>query len=101
VLSQAGLLSKWDGKPLKKDKGFVRPLAAHQHWHIDVSYEPERLRNAGFAHATLEEFDGPAGLEKWNIVCEEDPKERARLIVIVIVPVALVIVGRPTACQVG
>ena len=31
-------LSKWNGKPSKKGTGFERPLAAHQHWHIDVSY---------------------------------------------------------------
>jgi hypothetical protein len=38
VLSQAGLLSKWNGKPSKKGTGFAQPLAAHEHWHIDVSY---------------------------------------------------------------
>jgi putative transposase len=38
VLGQAGLLSKWNGKPSKKGTGFWHPLAAHQHWHIDVSY---------------------------------------------------------------
>ena len=38
VLGQAGLLSKWNGKPSKKGTGFAQPLAAHQHWHIDVSY---------------------------------------------------------------
>jgi putative transposase len=38
VLSQAGLLSKWNGRPSKKGTGFAQPLAAHQHWHIDVSY---------------------------------------------------------------
>src|SRR5690242_14626424 len=38
VLGQAGLLSKWNGKPSKKGSGFEQPLAAHQHWHIDVSY---------------------------------------------------------------
>jgi hypothetical protein len=38
VLSQGGLLSKWNGKPSKKGTGFEQPLAAHQHWHIDVSY---------------------------------------------------------------
>jgi transposase InsO family protein len=38
VLSQAELLSKWNGKPSKKGTGFEQPLAAHQHWHIDVSY---------------------------------------------------------------
>ena len=38
VLSQGGLLLKWNGKPSKKGTGFEQPLAAHQHWHIDVSY---------------------------------------------------------------
>src|ERR1044072_833929 len=38
VLGQAGLLSKWNGKPSKKGTGFEQPLAANQHWHIDVSY---------------------------------------------------------------
>ncbi len=38
VLGQAGLLSKWNGAPSKKGTGFEQPLAAHQHWHIDVSY---------------------------------------------------------------
>ena len=38
VLGQAGLLSKWNGKPSKKGTGFEQPLIAHQHWHVDVSY---------------------------------------------------------------
>ena len=38
VLGQAGLLSKWNGKPSKKGTGFEQPLAGHQHWHIDVAY---------------------------------------------------------------
>jgi len=38
VLSEAGLLSKWNGKPSKKGTGLAQPLDAHQHWHIDVSY---------------------------------------------------------------
>jgi transposase InsO family protein len=38
MLGQAGLLSKWKGKPSKNGTGFDQPLAAHQHWHIDVSY---------------------------------------------------------------
>jgi len=38
VLSKAGLLSKWNGKPSKKGTGFAQPLTAHQHWHIGVSY---------------------------------------------------------------
>jgi len=38
VLSQAGLLTKWNGQPSRKGTGFEQPLGAHQHWHIDVSY---------------------------------------------------------------
>lgn len=38
VLKTAGLLRKWNGKPSKKGTGFVQPIAAHEHWHIDISY---------------------------------------------------------------
>jgi putative transposase len=38
VLKQAGLLSRWKGKPSRKGMGFEQPLQAHQHWHIDISY---------------------------------------------------------------
>jgi putative transposase len=38
VLANAGLLNKWNGKKSKKGTGFVQPLEAHQHWHIDISY---------------------------------------------------------------
>jgi putative transposase len=38
VLGQAGLLAKWNGQPSKKGTGFAQPPAAHDHWHIDVSY---------------------------------------------------------------
>ena len=38
MLSQAGLLTTWNRKPSKKGTGFVQPLEARQHWHIDVSY---------------------------------------------------------------
>jgi putative transposase len=38
VLSGAGLLDRWNKKPSKKGTGFVQPLRAHEHWHIDVSY---------------------------------------------------------------
>jgi len=27
-----------EGKPSKKGTGFKQPLAAHQHWHCDISY---------------------------------------------------------------
>jgi transposase InsO family protein len=38
VLSEAGLLQRWNAKPSKKGTGFVQPLRPHDHWHIDVSY---------------------------------------------------------------
>ena len=38
VLSNAGLLNKFNGKKSKKGTGFVQPLKAHEHWHIDISY---------------------------------------------------------------
>jgi len=38
VLGQAGLLAKWNGAVSKKGTGFAQPPAAHEHWHIDVSY---------------------------------------------------------------
>ena len=38
VLQQAGLLSRWKGKPSRKGTGFEQPPHPHQHCHIDVSY---------------------------------------------------------------
>lgn len=38
VLKEAGLMRKWNGKESKKGTGFVQPLGAHEHWHVDVSY---------------------------------------------------------------
>ena len=38
VLSEAGLLQRWNAKASKKGTGFVQPLRPHDHWHIDVSY---------------------------------------------------------------
>ena len=38
VLSNAGILSKWNRKPSKKGDGFEQPLKPHEHWHIDISY---------------------------------------------------------------
>jgi len=38
VLSEAGLLHRWNVKPSKKGTGFAQPLRAHDHWHVDVSY---------------------------------------------------------------
>ena len=38
VLTNAGLLNRWNRKESKKGTGFVQPLKAHDHWHIDISY---------------------------------------------------------------
>lgn len=38
VLKAAGLLADRWQKPSRKGRGFVQPLAPHDHWHIDFSY---------------------------------------------------------------
>jgi putative transposase len=38
VLQQAGLIGRPKTKPSAKGTGFVQPLRAHEHWHVDVSY---------------------------------------------------------------
>jgi transposase InsO family protein len=38
VLKDAGLLGRRALRPSKNGTGFVQPLAAHEHWHVDVSY---------------------------------------------------------------
>jgi transposase InsO family protein len=38
VLKQAGRLDRRWLKPSKKGTGFVQPLTAQEHWHLDISY---------------------------------------------------------------
>jgi putative transposase len=38
VLKAAGRLDRHSYSPSKKGTGFVQPLSAHEHWHVDVSY---------------------------------------------------------------
>jgi transposase InsO family protein len=38
VLSQAGLLDRWNRKPSKKGTGFIQPTQPHEHWHIDLAH---------------------------------------------------------------
>ncbi len=38
VLKAAGRLDRRSVAPSKKGTGFEQPLAAHQHWHVDISY---------------------------------------------------------------
>jgi transposase InsO family protein len=38
TLKTAGRLDSRNFSPSKKGTGFVQPLAAHDHWHVDISY---------------------------------------------------------------
>ncbi len=38
VLKQAQLIGRRPGKVSAKGTGFVQPLRAHEHWHVDISY---------------------------------------------------------------
>lgn len=38
VVSEAGLLEKWNRTPSKKGTGFVQPARPHEHWHIDIAH---------------------------------------------------------------
>lgn len=38
VLREAGLLDQWNRPESKKGTGFVQPLKAHEHWHVDITY---------------------------------------------------------------
>lgn len=38
VLAAAGRLCRWNAGTSKKGTGFVQPLKAHEHWHIDIAY---------------------------------------------------------------
>jgi hypothetical protein len=38
VLKKAGRLDRWNRSPSRKGTGFVQPLKAHDHWHVDISY---------------------------------------------------------------
>ena len=38
VLARAGVLDRWNRRPSKKGTGFVQPVRAHEHWHVDIAY---------------------------------------------------------------
>jgi putative transposase len=64
VLSAAGLLDRWNKKPSKKGTGFVQPLRAHEHWHIDVAY----LNLAGTFYYLCSILDGASrAIVHWEI----------------------------------
>ena len=64
VLSGAGLLDRWNNKPSKKGTGFIQPLAAHEHWHIDIAY----LNVAGTFYYLCSVLDGASrAIVHWDI----------------------------------
>jgi len=64
VLKNAGLLDRNRWAPSKKGKGFVQPLKAHEHWHIDVSY----LNIAGTFYFLCSVLDGYSrAIVHWEI----------------------------------
>jgi putative transposase len=64
VLKKAGLLAGQAPAPTKKGTGFVQPLHAHQHWHVDVSY----LNIAGTFYFLCSILDGYSrSIVHWEI----------------------------------
>ena len=54
ILNAAGLLAGSSPKPSKKGTGFVQPLKAHDHWHVDYSF----LHIAGSSYFLCAIVDG-------------------------------------------
>jgi putative transposase len=54
TLKAAGRLDRRRFSPSKKGTGFVQPLAAHDHWHVDISY----LNVAGTFYYLTSVLDG-------------------------------------------
>jgi transposase InsO family protein len=54
TLQAAGRLDHRRFAPSKKGTGFVQPLVAHQHWHVDISY----LNVAGTFYFLISVLDG-------------------------------------------
>jgi len=71
VLSQAGLLDRWNRKLSRKGSGFVQPEKPHEHWHVDVSY----LNLGGTFYYLCSILDGASrAIVHWEI--RESMKER-------------------------
>ena len=64
VLSFAGLLKRWNSRPISKGTGFVQPVLPHDHWHVDVSY----LNIAGTFYYLCGVLDGASrAVVHWDI----------------------------------
>src|SRR5207249_11259847 len=64
LLAHAGLLERGRWLASKQGSGFVQPLAAHEHWHLDVSY----LNSCGTFYYLRSILDGASRyLVHWEI----------------------------------
>jgi transposase InsO family protein len=64
VLKAVGRLDRRSWAPSKKGTGFVQPLAAHEHWHVDISY----LNIAGTFYYLCSLLDGCSrAIVHWEI----------------------------------
>ena len=64
VLKAAGRLDRRWFSPSKKGTGFVQPLSAHAHWHVDVSY----INVSGTFYYLTSLLDGfSRGIVHWEI----------------------------------
>jgi putative transposase len=64
TLKAAGRLDHLKFSSSKKGTGFVQPLAAHQHWHVDISYLYVAGTNGTveFGRARRDSIDAPGEL---------------------------------------
>ena len=64
VLKGAGLIDRNRWAPSKKGTGFVQPIKAHDHWHVDISY----LNLAGTFYFLCSVLDGYSrAIVHWEI----------------------------------
>jgi transposase InsO family protein len=64
ILRRAELLNRWNLKESKKGTGFIQPLVAHEHWHIDISY----LNISGTFYYLIAVIDGASRyIVAWDI----------------------------------
>ena len=64
TLSNAGVISRFNGKKSSKGLGFTQPLKPHEHWHMDISY----INMAGTFYYFISVLDGYSrSIIHWDI----------------------------------
>jgi putative transposase len=64
VLKTSGVMDSKNFKPSKKGTGFQQPIAAHEHWHVDVSY----INIGGTFYYLVSVLDGYSrAILAWNL----------------------------------